>query len=71
MLVGHDWGAITANALAAHDDSPFARVVSLAVPPFASVAGLDVRLLLRQAPKSWYIAVQPAARTSPSAPTSG
>lgn len=34
MLVGHDWGAITAHALGAHPDSPFARVVTLSVPPF-------------------------------------
>ncbi len=55
VLVGHDWGAITSNALAAHDDSPYARVASLAVPPFPSVAELDARLLLSQARKSWYI----------------
>ena len=33
VLIGHDWGAITANALGAHPDSPFGRIVSLAVPP--------------------------------------
>ena len=27
VLVGHDWGGLTANALAAHRDSPFRRVV--------------------------------------------
>ena len=55
VLVGHDWGAITANALAAHDGSPFARVAALAVPPFEAVAEFDARLLLRQVPKSWYL----------------
>jgi pimeloyl-ACP methyl ester carboxylesterase len=54
VLVGHDWGAITANALAGHDDSPFGRVVTLAVPPLPSMAGFDARLMLRQARNSWY-----------------
>jgi pimeloyl-ACP methyl ester carboxylesterase len=55
VLVGHDWGAIAANALAGHDDSPFDQVVSLAVPPLGALQDLDVRLLLKQAPHSWYI----------------
>ena len=37
MLIGHDWGAITANGLAASDGSPFRRVVSIAVPPFSAM----------------------------------
>lgn len=55
VLVGHDWGAIAANALAGHDASPFARVVSLAVPPLGAVQDFDARLMLRQLPNSWYI----------------
>jgi pimeloyl-ACP methyl ester carboxylesterase len=55
VLVGHDWGAITANALAAHPDSPYARVVSLAVPPISAMARLPARLLPGQARRSWYI----------------
>ncbi|WP_232676515.1 alpha/beta fold hydrolase [Nocardioides sp. R-C-SC26] len=61
MLVGHDWGAIIANGLAAHPDSPFARVVALAVPPFEALGprrdGLRTWLgaILRQPRKSWYI----------------
>lgn len=55
VLVGHDWGAITANALAGHDASPYARVAALAVPPFEAVAGFDAGLLVRQLRKSWYI----------------
>jgi pimeloyl-ACP methyl ester carboxylesterase len=55
VLVGHDWGAIAANALAGHAESPFAKVVALAVPPLGSVQDFDARLLLRQAPNSWYI----------------
>lgn len=57
VLVGHDWGAITANALAAHPDSPFGRVVALSVPPFAAVrSARNLRVLPRQARNSWYIA---------------
>lgn len=55
VLVGHDWGAIAANALAGHADSPFAKVVSLAVPPLGAVQDFDARLLVKQLPKSWYI----------------
>lgn len=60
VLVGHDWGAITANGLAAHEPSPFAKVVALAVPPFpamnpdrADLLGW-ARILPRQAALSWY-----------------
>lgn len=56
VLVGHDWGAITANALAAHPDSPFSRVVSMSVPPFAAMRSTRaVRVLPRQLRNSWYI----------------
>ncbi len=56
-IVGHDWGAIATNALAAHEDSPFAKVVSMAVPPLSAFAGAPpARLLLRQMRNSWYIA---------------
>lgn len=54
VVVGHDWGAITANALAGHDGSPFGRVVSLAVPPLPAMAGRDARLMLRQLRLSWH-----------------
>lgn len=56
VLVGHDWGAITANALAAHADSPFGRVVSMSVPPFPAVRSIRaLRALPRQLRNSWYI----------------
>lgn len=56
VLVGHDWGAITANALAAHEDSPFVRSVALAVPPFTAIrAAGALRALPRQLRNSWYI----------------
>jgi len=60
VLIGHDWGAITANGLAASDASPFRRVVSLAVPPFPAMnpargdVGRWVSILARQATMSWY-----------------
>lgn len=62
VLVGHDWGAITGNGLAAFDGGPFRRVVSIAVPPFSTMnpSRGDVvpwaRILPRQARLSWYTA---------------
>ena len=54
VLVGHDWGAITANGLAAHQDAPFRAFVSLAVPPLPTMSGAPARLLPRQLRMSWY-----------------
>jgi pimeloyl-ACP methyl ester carboxylesterase len=54
VLVGHDWGAITANALGAHPDSPYARVVSLSVPPLSALSSASPRLIPRQLRMSWY-----------------
>ena len=54
-LVGHDWGAITANGLGAHPDSPFGRVVSMAVPPFPAMGPPRPRVLGRQLRQSWYV----------------
>ncbi|MEU4311757.1 alpha/beta fold hydrolase [Nocardia sp. NPDC024068] len=60
-LIGHDWGAITANTLAAQPDCPFSRVVSLAVPPLSAMRprpGTALRsagAYLRQLRFSWYI----------------
>lgn len=61
-LIGHDWGAITAGALAADPSSPYARVALLAVPPLAwmnpnrAVARAWLSGLVRQPRHSWYIA---------------
>ena len=55
VLLGHDWGAITTNAVAADAASPYARHVALAVPPLTAMSGWD-RALLRQPLHSWYIA---------------
>lgn len=55
-VIGHDWGAITANALAAHVDNPFGSVVSLAVPPLPALRTPAVAPILpRQLRNSWYI----------------
>jgi pimeloyl-ACP methyl ester carboxylesterase len=56
VVVGHDWGAIATNALAAHEDCPFAKVVVMAVPPLTAFAATPPpRMLLRQLRNSWYI----------------
>lgn len=55
VLLGHDWGAITTNAVAADPSSPYARHVALAVPPLSAIQGWDPALL-RQPLHSWYIA---------------
>jgi pimeloyl-ACP methyl ester carboxylesterase len=55
VLVGHDWGAITAHALGAHPDSPYEKVVALAVPPLGAMDQRSPTLLARQARHSWYI----------------
>jgi pimeloyl-ACP methyl ester carboxylesterase len=55
VLIGHDWGAIAANALGAHPDSPFERIVSMAVPPFPALGPAGPRVLARQARMSWYL----------------
>jgi pimeloyl-ACP methyl ester carboxylesterase len=60
IVIGHDWGALTANGLAAYDGSPFRTVVSMAVPPIgaftqvrADPAGM-AKLYARQTFLSWY-----------------
>lgn len=61
-LIGHDWGAIAAGALAADPSSPFARVAALAVPPLAWMNPASTTLrswlsaIARQPLHSWYIA---------------
>lgn len=62
VLLGHDWGAITTNAVAADPGSPYARHVALAVPPFSSMnpsrdtLGPWAKAMVRQPLHSWYIA---------------
>jgi len=38
VLVGHDWGAMTAYAAAAYRPERWRRAVTIAVPPFAAIA---------------------------------
>lgn len=64
VLIGHDWGAIAAHAVAGLVDQPYRRVVTMAVPPAAAFTSRDggargyVSRLLRQAKLSWYFAFQ-------------
>jgi hypothetical protein len=39
VVIGHDWGAMAANGLAAMPDSPFAKAVIMSVPPAAAFRG--------------------------------
>ncbi|CAM2979151.1 alpha/beta hydrolase [Skermania piniformis] len=60
VLVGHDWGALTAWGVAATAPGRFARVAALAVPPPAAFrASLtdrrQLRVSLRQIRMSWYV----------------
>jgi pimeloyl-ACP methyl ester carboxylesterase len=62
VLIGHDWGGMTASALAAHPDSPFAKLVSMGVP-FLPGFGREVavrvaRRMPRQVRMSWYTVYQ-------------
>ncbi len=57
VLVGHDWGAMTADTLAAHRDCPFGRIVAMAVPPVAALPPRETAPHLPgQLRRSWYIA---------------
>ena len=60
VLLGHDWGAMTAHGVGALSDSPFTRVVTMSVPPSptskrAYRAPGALRRGLRQFRCSWYI----------------
>lgn len=61
VLIGHDWGAFTASALAAYPDSPFAEHISMAVPPVGAISRTrgslrrQIAMAPRQLRNSWYI----------------
>ncbi|BBY34671.1 alpha/beta hydrolase [Mycolicibacter minnesotensis] len=62
VVIGHDWGALTATGLAAMPTSPFTRAVIMSVPPPAAlraVEGTGRLSLAAQLPaqllRSWYI----------------
>ena len=61
-VIGHDWGGMTASALAAHADSPFTKAVTMGVPFMPGfgkrVAGRVLRRMPRQARMSWYVLYQ-------------
>ncbi|HEY3190418.1 MAG TPA: alpha/beta fold hydrolase [Solirubrobacteraceae bacterium] len=67
VLIGHDWGAVTAYALGAHAPQLFRRIVTMAVAPgpvllspFRSPSRFfgDLPLIARQLRMSWYMAFQ-------------
>lgn len=62
LLVGHDWGALTAIGLAAHPNSPFTKVAALGVPVLygtgKNLSRRAIRRLPSQARKSWYVMYQ-------------
>jgi pimeloyl-ACP methyl ester carboxylesterase len=61
VLIGHDWGAWTCNAIAALPHSPFAAHISLALPPVGAVGTSNFSLPRQlkvsaiQCRMSWYI----------------
>lgn len=61
VLIGHDWGAFTASAIASYPDSPFAEHISMAVAPVGAInqtrgpIGRQLKMLPRQLRNSWYI----------------
>ena len=59
VVIGHDWGAITATGLAALPNSPFRKAVVMSVPPAATLRTARTpalwTLLPAQLLRSWYI----------------
>lgn len=70
VLVGHDWGAVAAHAVAGTDGQPFRRIVTMAVPPAAAFLARGdgwwpwLRRCVRQARLSWYMAFHQVPRLS-------
>lgn len=64
VLVGHDWGGLAANGMAAYPDGPFTKLVSMGVPMVAGLKGPSggiaelIRRLPRQIRMSWYVLYQ-------------
>lgn len=60
VLIGHDWGAWTANSLAAFGGSPFSAYVTMALPPVGALnvsgygLGRNLTMSARQLRMSWY-----------------
>jgi pimeloyl-ACP methyl ester carboxylesterase len=53
VLVGHDWGALAGYAAAHHGETPWRRLVALAVPPASTMAAGF--LSYEQLKRSWYM----------------
>jgi pimeloyl-ACP methyl ester carboxylesterase len=53
VLVGHDWGALTGYAAVHHPSTPWRRLVTMAVPPPAALAGAFFSY--DQLRRSWYM----------------
>lgn len=60
VLIGHDWGALTAYALAEYSPDLFRRMITLAVPPPRTLTPSlhHLHLLPGQLRRSWYIFFQ-------------
>ncbi|GAC67039.1 alpha/beta fold hydrolase [Gordonia soli] len=60
VLIGHDWGALTAHGVGFHAGTPFRAMVAMAVPPVPALRRAArgrgrVRIFARQALMSWYM----------------
>ena len=53
VLIGHDWGAVAAYGAAAYSPQTWSKMVTMAVPPTASVAEAFMRY--DQLQRSWYM----------------
>lgn len=53
VLIGHDWGALAAYSAVHHPDTRWRRLVAMAVPPPATLAGAF--LSYDQLRRSWYM----------------
>ena len=70
VLIGHDWGAVAAHAVAGADGQPFRRIVTMAVPPAAAFLSRGdgwwpwLGRWVRQLRLSWYMAFQQVPQLS-------
>lgn len=63
VLIGHDWGGLTAGALAAYPECPFGAIVSMGVPLMAGMGPMSdtaqwLGIVPGQLRRSWYVLVQ-------------
>jgi pimeloyl-ACP methyl ester carboxylesterase len=72
LLVGHDWGAMTAYGVGAFAPTLFGRIVAMSLPPMPTLqrafrGRAAIRLGLRQARNSWYVVANQLPGVSESA----